>query len=533
MANATIAPFQYRSYRLLWAASVVTNLGGLIQGVGAGWLMTSLSNSPIMVSLVQGAVTLPLAVLSVLGGVFADNYERRSVMMAAQTFMLATSCALAILTWMRMIGPWGLLAFTLAIGCGAAMHLPSWQASVGDLVPREHLPQAVMLNGMGFNLMRSTGPAVGGLIVALFGAAAAFAVNAVTYVPVIFALSSWKPKREPDPLPREPLGSALRAGMRYALLSAGHMRIFIRSAIFGCSAVAILALMPLVARVVVQGTAITYGALLACFGMGAVLVALTMHRIRDRFGYEAIVRSAFLGLALGLFAISRSETIWAAGAAAFVTGIAWQSAMSLFNVATQMATPRWVLGRVMSLLQVFTFGGMSIGSYVWGRMADNADVQTALAVAAVTCLLGASLGVVMRLPEETSANLDPFRGFTPPELALDIDLQSGPIKVSVEFLIPRQNTRAFLEVMAQRRIIRMRDGADNWSLYRDLVEPDLWHETYRVPTWAAYLRHMARRTTTDAENFHKLTELHSGEDPPRARRWIERPADPEHLHARN
>ncbi|MFV0333378.1 MAG: MFS transporter [Tropicimonas sp.] len=526
MANNTFAPFAFRTYRLLWFAALISNLGGLIQNVGAGWLMTSLSDNPVMVALVQGSVTLPLAVLSLLGGVFADNYERRSVMLAAQVFMLVMSALLAALSWGGLLGPWGLLFFTFIIGCGAAMHQPSWQASVGDLVPREHLSQAVMLNSMGFNLMRSAGPALGGVIVAMFGAPFAFVINAVTYLPVIAVLRGWRPERAPDPLPREPIGTALRAGLRYVSLSPDHLRIMFRGAVFGLAAVAALAIMPLIARDLLQGTAVTFGALLASFGLGAVGSALSMYRLRQRFATETIVRAAFVLMALGLVLMSRAGTVWLAGVAACACGAAWQSSMSLFNVSAQLATPRWVLGRVMSLLQVFTFSGMTLGSYVWGRLAAEAGIGTALDVAAVLCVIGALLGLVLYLPAREALNLDPFGQFVPPVPILGITMQSGPIKVSVEYTISEERTEDFLTLMEKRRVIRLRDGAHSWSLYRDLIQPDLWYETYRVPTWAAMLRHMARRTTADAENYRQLLTLHSGEGPPVARRWIERPAEP-------
>ena len=182
----------------------------------------------------------------------------------------------------------------------------------------------------------------------------------------------------------------------------------------------------------------------------------------------------------------------------------------------------------MSLLQVFTFSGMTLGSYVWGRIATESGIGTALDVSALLCLGGALLGLVLRLPSDEMRNLDPFGAFTPPEPALDITLQSGPIKVSVEYRIPGEHCESFLALMARRRVIRLRDGAQAWSLFRDLVDPDLWHEGYRVPNWAAYLRHMQRRTNADAENFTALLELHSGDAPPQARRWIERPAEPTH-----
>jgi hypothetical protein len=184
----------------------------------------------------------------------------------------------------------------------------------------------------------------------------------------------------------------------------------------------------------------------------------------------------------------------------------------------------------MSVLQVFTFGGMTLGSYIWGRLAGTAGLETTLTTAAVYCLFGAALGFIIRLPADERRNLDPHGRFRMPELALAVDMQSGPIKVSVEYVIPKQKTARFLRLMARRRVIRLRDGAHSWSLYRDLAEPDRWHESYRVPTWAAYLRHMARRTKSDAENFDVLLTLHAGDAPPVARRWIERPADPEHLH---
>lgn len=529
MNGTTFAPFQFRTFRLLWIASLITNLGWQIQSVAAGWLMASLSSSPATVALVQAAVTFPLAILSILGGVFADNYERRTVMILAQVFMLFMTISLAGLTWAALISPWALLVFTFAIGCGVAMHLPSWQASVGDLVPRKHLPQAVMLNGMGFNLMRSVGPAVGGAIVAAFGAAVSFAINAATYFPVLLALASWKPERTPNFLPPEPLGSALGAGLRYVILSPDHVKIMLRGAVFGFSAVAALALMPLVARQLLQGTAITFGLILTCFGAGAVTVALTLHRVREKVETETIIRVSFLFLATGLMATALSKNVWATGVAAGVTGMAWQSSMSLFNVATQLSTPRWVLGRAMSILQVFTFGGMTLGSVTWGRVATAAGLETALALASATCLLGAALGLMVRLPGENNDDLDPHGRFTPPDPDLQIDMQSGPIKVSVEFHIRPENTRAFLELMALRRRIRLRDGARSWSLNRDMSQPDLWHESYRVPTWAAYLRHMQRRTTKDAENYSHLADLHQGNEPPVARRWIERPADASQL----
>src|SRR5690554_3819663 len=264
-----LAPFRHQAFRLLWLATLASNLGGLVQSVGAGWMMTTLTDSHNMVALVQASTTLPIMIFSLAAGALADNFDRRVVMLIAQGGMALVSVLLAVLAFMNLMSPWLLLSLTFMIGAGTALFNPSWQASMGDIVPRSDLPGAVTLNAMGFNMMRSVGPAVGGLIVALAGAAAAFALNALTYLPLITALLRWKPERPANRLPREGFGSAILAGIRYVSLSPSLTTVLFRSFLFGLSAVAVLALLPSVAAEYVRGGALAYGAPLGG-GPGAV-----------------------------------------------------------------------------------------------------------------------------------------------------------------------------------------------------------------------------------------------------------------------
>jgi len=217
--GSTLAPFRHVIFRAVWTASLVSNFGGLIQSVGAAWLMTSISSSSDMVALVQASTALPIMLFSLAAGAIADSFGRRQVMLIAQAFMLTMSVLLTVFAYLGLLTPWMLLAFTFLIGCGTALNNPSWQASVGDMVPRKDLPAAVALNSMGFNLTRSVGPAIGGLIVAAAGAAAAFAVNAMSYVALIAVLFRWKPQLPAPSLPRESLGAAMGAGLRYIVMS--------------------------------------------------------------------------------------------------------------------------------------------------------------------------------------------------------------------------------------------------------------------------------------------------------------------------
>jgi MFS family permease len=523
---SVLAPFRNETFRLLWLATLVSNLGGLVQSVGAGWMMTTLTDSHNMIALVQASTTLPIMVFSIAAGALADNFDRRTVMLIAQGGMMLVSLALASMAFLGLLSPWLLLTFTFLIGCGTALFNPSWQASMGDIVPRSDLPGAVTLNAMGFNMMRSVGPAVGGLIVALAGAAAAFMVNAFSYVPLIAALWRWQPERTPNRLPRESFGSAMWAGIRYVSLSPNLMTVLFRGFLFGFSATAILALLPSVAAEYVGGGALVYGTLLGCFGLGAIGGAFLNGRIRERFSNEVIVRLACVGFAASSVALGYSRDPLLSHLALLPAGACWVMALSLLNVSIQLSSPRWVVGRALSLYQTATFGGMAGGAWIWGLSADALGPDAALGLAGSTMLLCALVGFRLPLPQFNARDLNPLNTFNEPILGLDLRPRSGPIMVMIDYTIAQEDIPRFLALMADRRHIRIRDGARQWALLRDLEHPETWTESYHVPTWIDYLRHNLRRTKADAENIELIRALHRGENPPVVRRMIERQTVP-------
>ena len=518
-----LAPFQHATYRSIWIANLASSFGVLIQGVGAAWLMTSISDAVDMVALVQASTSLPIMLFSLLGGAIADSFNRRQVMLAAQFFMLAVSLALALGAWMGVITPWLLLTFTFLLGCGTALNNPSWQASVGDMVPRDDLPAAVALNSIGFNLARSVGPALGGAIVAAAGAAAAFMVNTVSYLALIFVLFRWRPPLVAKTLPRESMGTAMMSGIRYVSMSPNIGKVLLRAFVFGLTAIVVLALLPVVSSVRLGGGPVVYGLMLGGFGLGAVLGALLSSRMHQAIGSEAVVRAAFLGFALCTWITAVSTSPWITGAALLIGGACWVLALSLFNVTVQLSSPRWVVGRALSLYQTFTFGGMALGSWLWGVAAEHYGLQVALIAAGTLMLAGAAIGLRFPLPPRLVPNLDPLGSWSEPQLELELEERSGPIVVEIEYIIRAQDVPAFLEIMADRRRVRRRDGARHWVLMRDLSHAERWVESYRTATWTEYVRHNLRRTQADAAISERIHALHAGAEPPRVRRMIERP----------
>lgn len=520
--DSALAPLRYPVFRAVWVASTLSNLGGLIQSVGASWMMLSIARSADKVALVQASVALPVMMLSLFAGAMADNLDRRKVMLVAQVFMLLVSVSLAVCAWTEALSPWLLLCFTFLIGCGGAFNAPAWQASVGDMLPRPQLPAAVALNSMGFNIARSVGPAIGGAIVAAAGAAAAFAVNAVSYLGLIVVLARWRPAPSPQLLPRETLGVAVAAGIRYASMSPIIRAVLGRSLVFGIGGSVVAALLPLVAKTLDEGGPLTYGSLLGAFGIGAVAGALLSARLRRLLSTEAVVRGSSLTFAIAVGSVGVSTYLPLTLLMLLVAGAGWVLALSTFNVAVQLSAPRWVVARALSLYQMAAFGGIAAGSWLWGAVAASEGLGAAMFGGALVLLICALLGRWLPLAQTDQVNLDPLHRWQEPATAVPVEARTGPVVITIEYIIDETEILEFLAAMAERRRIRRRDGARNWRLLRDLTDPRVWIERYETPTWLDYVRHNSRMTQDDASVPQRLLALHRGPDKPRVRRMLER-----------
>lgn len=396
-----LAPLGNVVFRRLWAAYLTATLGGMMQAVAAAWLMMEMTGSPAMVAFVQTCITLPLVAFSLIAGVLADVFDRRRVMLAAQGFMGIVSAVLTVVAFAGVLTPGLVLLFTFLIGCGGAVNIPAWHASVRDIVGRRDLAQAVALNSMGFNVMRSVGPAAGGALLAGAGAAVVFAANALACFAPVAALLLWRPAPRTGPPHAGPLRHALADGLRQAARTPALLRVMLRGAVFCAGGVAVLALLPVVAARLLEGDALLFGALLASFGAGAVLGAVLNPPMRARMSNEAIVRLAFAAMAAACLLLVAGAA-WAAFAGALLAGTCWVMANALFNVTVQLMAPEAVVGRSLSVHYTGIFGGMALGAWVWGLVAEAQGTATALAAAAVLMCAGAALGLRLPLPDAAS-----------------------------------------------------------------------------------------------------------------------------------
>src|SRR5689334_1159424 len=360
-ADGVAAPLQYVVFRRIWLASLLSNLGLLIQAVGAAWAMTQMTSSADKVALVQTALMLPVMFISMPAGAIADMYDRRIVALVALVVALGGATTLTALAWFGLVTPERLLALCFVVGSGMALMGPAWQSSVSEQVPPETLPAAVALNGISFNIARSFGPAIGGVIVATFGAVAAFSVNAVMYIPLLIVLFLWNRASEPSRLPCERLSRAMVSGVRYITNSPSIKIVLTRTLVTGIIGGSASALMPLIVRDLLHGGAQMYGIMLGAFGMGAVIGALNIAEVRKRLNGEGAIRACTISMAGAITAVALSKEPVLTAAALVVAGAAWMLAVALFNIGVQLSAPRWAAGRSLAAFQAGIAGGFAIG----------------------------------------------------------------------------------------------------------------------------------------------------------------------------
>ncbi len=521
-AHGVAAPLRHTAFRRIWLASLLSNLGLLIQGVGAAWAMTQMTSSADKVALVQTALMLPVMLISMPAGAIADMYDRRIVALVSLSIALVGATALSVLAWLGLVTPEILLAFCFIVGSGMALFGPAWQSSVSEQVPAETLPSAVALNGISYNIARSFGPAIGGIVVATAGAVAAFAINAVLYIPLLVVLFLWRRISEPSRLPRERLNRAIVSGVRYIANSPSIRIVLGRTLLTGLIGGSVSALMPLVARDLLHGGAQTYGIMLGAFGMGAVIGALNIAEVRKRMSGEAAVRACTLTMASAITAVALSRQPVLTAAALVVAGAAWMLAVALFNIGVQLSAPRWVAGRSLAAFQASIAGGIAIGSWGWGRLTDAAGVETALLVSAALMFASPLLGRWLTMPP-VDARAEAAELLADPEVRLQLTGRSGPLVVEIEYRVAQENARAFHNVMQEVQLSRQRNGAYGWSIARDIADPELWTERYHCPTWLDYLRQRNRSTQSERVLHLRAMDFHLGPDPVRVRRMLERP----------
>ena len=517
---SAFAPLQRPVFRMLWLTWMAANTTMWMNDVAAAWLMTSLTASPVMVALVQSASTLPVFLLGLPSGALADILDRRRYFMVTQIWVAAVALLIcAVVSFGAMSAPL-LLALTFANGIGLAMRWPVFAAIVPELVPRPQLSSALALNGVAMNASRIVGPILAGALIASFGSAYVFALNAMLSVGAAFVIQRWRREQKVSALPGERFVGAMRVGTQYVRQSRAMHSILLRVALFFLQSTALLGLLPLVARGLRGGDAGTFTLLLASMGAGAIGAAMFLPRLRSAMSSDTVVAYGTLLQAAAMLAVSVSPNLLAAMPAMIVAGAAWISVANTLTVSAQLALPDWVRARGMSIYQMALMGSSAAGAALWGQVATWTSVRTSLVTAAICAISGAVLTRRYLRPTGTEEDLTPTDFARPAGTDIDLDLREGPVLVTVEYMIDPARTDEFLGVMEESRRNRLRHGMLSWGLYRDAADPRRYSEHFVDESWVEHLRHFERMTAFDIALRERRFSFHVGESPPRVTRYI-------------
>ena len=497
---SSLSPFRYPAFTVLWAATVVSNIGTWMQNAAAGWLMTSLDPDPFIVSLVQVATSLPLFLFALPAGALADIVDRRRLLIVIQVAIAALVAAFGVLVWQGRVTPDLLLAFTFVAATAAALVTPVWQSIVPQLVPRQQLQPAVVLNSIGLNISRAVGPALAGIIIAAWGIAAPFWVNALSTLGVIAGLVGWRSRQSGNPrLPPEQFFRAIGTGLRHGRHNPALRATLIRAAGFFIFGSAYWALLPLVARNQVAGGPELYGILLGAIGAGAVAAAFALPWLKRHLGADRLVVAGTVGtaVALMLFAFARQPAM--ALAASLIAGVSWIAVLATVNVSAQVALPGWVRGRGLSIFGTVMFGSLTAGSAAWGKVAALTSLPTAHLIAAAGALI--AVPVLWRWHLQTGAELDltPSMHWPEPVLSGAAETDRGPVLVTIEYQIRPEDRSRFLDAIGKLAGERRRDGAFQWGVFEDLAQEGRFVETFMLDSWIEHLRQHERVTHADRD----------------------------------
>jgi MFS family permease len=483
-------------FRALWIATIVSNVGTWMQDVGAGWLMTSLTTSPSLVALVEAADNLPVMLLALPAGALADIIDRRRLLIALQTYLMLVAGGLAAFTVLGLTTPWVLLGFVFALGIGTAIVSPAWAAIVPDLIRTDELQSAIALNAIAINVSRAIGPAIAGILVAAVGAWLVFTLNALSYIGIIYVLAAWRREHKKSSLPAERFLNAIRIGIRFVTHTRALQVVLIRGIAFFVFAAATWALFPLIVRRELERGPEIYGLLLTCIGAGAVGGAMLLPRVRARVSRDTLVAGASMLYAGAALTLAHVHSLGLLAVAMLATGVAWISIVSSLQVSAQITLPPWVRARGLAAFVVVFFGGMALGSILWGQVATITGIPTALTIAAAGMVIAIALTWRFKLGDRPAPDFTPTGDWVLPVLA-ETPEPDVPVLVTIRYRVRLDRREEFVKAMQAVREMRRRNGAYFWQLVHDSEDPTLFLECFMDESWVEHLRQHERASVAD------------------------------------
>jgi predicted MFS family arabinose efflux permease len=506
------APLGHRTFRWLWIAFGASALGTWMESLGAQWFLVSQPDGEQYVALVQTAITLPMALLALPGGVLADNLDRRRLLIVVQFGALLVMSVLTVMAWRDLVTVGWILTLTTLVGVSNAITLTPFQSLIPDLVSRSEIPSAAALVAIGANLARVVGPATAGVVIAVVGVPAVFALAAATCALFLAVLLTWSGEATRISQ-RERFFPAVRSGVRYVRHSPQVLRLMLRAFWFTTGMMAIFALLPLLATQVLGLGSGGYGALVGCVGLGAVTGGLSTARLRRRLSSNAIIALCFAVSGAVIAVMPLVRLVPAAVALLVVAGWGWTLCLSTMAASMQLYLPAWVRARGLATYWLAMFGGQAFGSVVVGAVASNWGLGTAYLGSAAVLVLGATMVTWLPVRQLDHVDRTPSTHWPEPNLVVDPEDIGGEVVIQTVYWIEQDVEDEFLARMVAVRRVRLRTGGMSWRLLKDAETPRRFVEEYSVSSWHEHDYQLHQRLVASDRELEMLASRLSSRAP--------------------
>ncbi len=489
-----LGAFAHPAFSIVWTASTCALIGIAMYDTASGWLMTTLDLNPIDVSMVHVATTLPMFLFTLPAGAIADIVDPRRMIIAVSYAIAALMLVFAALVSLDFASPLLLLLTTFVLSAAWSLNTPAWLSIVPLLVPKPEIPGAIAAHGVGYNISRTVGPALGGLVIMKLGLVAPFWIFVAANLAVIAALTWWRaPAKQTASLPAERLSSAVRTGLRHAANNRLLWATLVRTLAVYPFTAAYWGLLPLIARRTGEG-AEHYGLLLSAISIGAILGSLKHASLRERLGPDRLVAVATVVTASALTMFAFAHDLPVALAASVLAGVAWVTNLTCLYTSAQNVLPDWVRGRGLAIFLTVIFGTMTLSSAAWGDIATKTGLQAALLLAAAGAIIAIPVTWRWKLLQDAALDLSPSQHWDMPQTHQEIEKNRGPVLVKIEYRIDPKDRASFLRALDELGFERRRDGAFAWGIFEDASEFGRYEETYLIETWLE-LMHLRERVT--------------------------------------
>ncbi len=510
--GGTWSPLKSRIFTVVLLTSLFTQLAVFMSGLASAWVMTDITDSPAVVASLQIAVALPMFLLALFAGALADVVSRKRIILFSLTGSMIVTGAFVLLSASESHSEASLLGLTAALGVFTALAAPAWIAVIPGLVSRSDLAGAMTLSSAGISGAGALGPAIGGILIAIAGPTWVFGLNVIVFAAAILALRVWKPAPLTG-LPHEHIVSAMRLGFQYMRYDRPLKVVIGKIIPFALAAVALISLLPAVARFRLEAGPATFGLLSGAGGVGAVLALLVMPSIRRRVGPDFIVLGSMLIEAAVFVVLASTTNLGVAAGVIMVAGAATLAIVSTVMTVLQVVLPSWIRGRGVALFLLAVQGSFAVGALIWGGVAEQTSLQTALVSAGLTMAVSAVLVLPLRLSRYMDVDTDTATLLADPPTVTSVHDDDGPILLTARWQIDPARRDDFVAAMEPVRRALKRQGALSFRLVEDVEQPGHMLESFTMATWSEYQRLPHRATMADKEIHVALVDAAGSEVP--------------------